>query len=339
MSEYIKKDALLKLVAQWIDSDKKVAGPTRIKPDLVNYKELKKVEDLLLDEYIHPVNSVKEFIFPRHEVLYGYKVEGKDVQLIDEPLPSQEQIVIAARPCDAAAFPLLDHVMNWDFKDEPYNKRRELTTIITLACRECDDHCFCTSVGLGPGSEKGSDAMLIDMGDGSYEVRCFSDKGKALFEGQTESVERQAPELAKVEGKFDVEYVQGFLNDNFEHPMWQEASLRCLGCGSCAYTCPTCHCFDIVDEGNVQCGERVRNWDTCQSCMFTLHASGHNPRPNQPSRQRQRLMHKFHIYPEKFGELLCTGCGNCTRNCPVGLGIINLIKSTQQAAEQPASEA
>ena len=40
----------------------------------------------------------------------------------------------------------------------------------------------------------------------------------------------------------------------------------------------------------------------------------------QAQRQRQRIYHKFHIYPEKFGAVLCTGCGNCTRNCPVGPG-------------------
>jgi ferredoxin len=45
----------------------------------------------------------------------------------------------------------------------------------------------------------------------------------------------------------------------------------------------------------------------------------------QPARQRQRILHKFAIYPEKFGEILCTGCGNCTRNCPVGLGVLSVV--------------
>jgi ferredoxin len=86
-----------------------------------------------------------------------------------------------------------------------------------------------------------------------------------------------------------------------------------------------CYCFDIVDEGNGREGVRARNWDACQFPMFTLHASGHNPRPTQGDRQRQRLYHKFFVYPEKFGEILCTGCGNCARNCPVGLGVLPSI--------------
>ena len=83
----------------------------------------------------------------------------------------------------------------------------------------------------------------------------------------------------------------------------------------------------MVDEGNASAGHRVRNWDACQFAMFTLHASGHNPRNVQSQRQRQRIHHKFQIYPEKFGEVLCTGCGNCTRNCPAGLGVLSVLKT------------
>ncbi|MEK7754775.1 MAG: 4Fe-4S dicluster domain-containing protein, partial [Acidobacteriota bacterium] len=101
----------------------------------------------------------------------------------------------------------------------------------------------------------------------------------------------------------------------------------CLGCGACAYTCPTCHCLDIADEGNPRGGARVKNWDSCQFSLFTAHASGHNPRESQPQRQRQRMFHKFRIYPEKFGEILCTGCGNCARNCPAGLGVLSVLQT------------
>jgi ferredoxin len=61
--------------------------------------------------------------------------------------------------------------------------------------------------------------------------------------------------------------------------------------------------------------------------MFTAHASGHNPRGDQACRQRQRIYHKFQTYPKKFGPLLCTGCGNCTRNCPAGLGVLPVLKT------------
>ncbi|MGL6195361.1 MAG: 4Fe-4S dicluster domain-containing protein, partial [Thermoguttaceae bacterium] len=55
--------------------------------------------------------------------------------------------------------------------------------------------------------------------------------------------------------------------------------------------------------------------------IFTHHASGHNPRSVQSQRQRNRIQHKFNIYPNKFGVVLCTGCGNCTRACSASLGV------------------
>ncbi len=91
--------------------------------------------------------------------------------------------MIAAKPCDAAALPILDHVFNWDFEDGFYTARRARTTVVTLACAAPDDACFCTSVGSGPADETGSDAMLFELGDGQFEVRAITEKGRALFAG------------------------------------------------------------------------------------------------------------------------------------------------------------
>ena len=235
------------------------------------------------------------------------------------------QVIIAARPCDAAALPILDPVFNWDFHDEFYNRRRAATTVITLACSGHDENCFCTSVGLDPGSDRGSDVILFELGDGQYEVRCVTEKGRGLFAGKTEKSERKGKTIAGPEKKFDPTAVRTFVTEHFEDPFWKEHALTCIGCGTCAFSCPTCHCFDIVDAGPAAGNVRMRTWDSCQFSTFTAHASGHNPRAVQPSRQRQRILHKFAIYPEKFGEILCTGCGNCTRNCPVGLGVLNVV--------------
>jgi len=78
---------------------------------------------------------------------------------------------------------------------------------------------------------------------------------------------------------FDTEKVKQWLDGHFEDDLWSGVALRCLGCASCIYQCPTCHCFDIVDEATWNCGQRVRNWDSCSFSQFTRHGSGHNPRP------------------------------------------------------------
>ena len=327
MSELLSGTAIRPWIERLLADGKRVAGPQRVHEDLVQYAWLASADQLALDGFVRPSNSIKEVVFPRHEQLYGYQFKGKRIELLPAELPTKEQIVIGARPCDAAALVALDGVFNWDSHDEFYNRRRELTTVVTLACGAYDAHCFCTSVGLGPGDVRGSDALLIAVDDENYEVRCLTDKGRRLFAGVTTESSAVGQVMEGPPVQFNLDKLGAFLAGGYDNPAWQAAAMRCLGCAACAYTCPTCHCFDIVDEGGPSGGTRVRNWDACQFNMFTAHASGHNPRGDQGQRQRQRIYHKFQIYPQKFGALLCTGCGNCTRNCPAGLGVLPILKT------------
>lgn len=327
MNEIITRHALFALVNAWITDGVQIAGPTRIDEDRIVYARMDDSDRLVLDGFVRPVNSIKEFVFPRHEKLYGYRFIGKNIELTDPELPAAQQVILGARPCDAAALPILDHVFNWDYVDGFYKHHRERTVVISIACERYDEHCFCTSVGLGPAHEKGSDVMLLELGDDVYEVRCLTERGKALFDGKTRSSDQQADAPTGPPRRMDLEAVNALLSGDFDDPRYQTLTMRCVGCGACAFTCPTCHCFDIVCEGNAAGGHYVKNWDTCQLSMFTHHASGHNPRTCQGHRQRQRIHHKFRMYPEKFGEVLCTGCGNCTRNCPVDLGVLSVLEA------------
>ncbi len=367
MSQVISRQALDRLIEQRLATDARVFGPCAVRggapaarrgspdpadrgshPDAEDlrsdqwlvqetghserclYQDVRSPADLRLDAAVRPSNSIKELVFPRHETLFAYQFHGKQIELIAQEPFVGEQIVVGCRPCDAAALPILDHVFHWDSADPFYDARRRQTTIVTLACRQHDAHCFCTSVNLGPDDPRGSDAMLFDLGDNSYEVRCWTDKGRALFAGQTTTSDATGQVPPGPEKRLDMDAVGRFLQDSFDSPAWQSLSRRCLGCGACAYTCPTCHCFDMVDEGNAAAGRRVRNWDACQFAQFTAHASGHNPRAVQAQRQRQRILHKFQVYPQKFGDLLCTGCGNCTRNCPVRLGVRPVLEGIER---------
>jgi ferredoxin len=334
MSEVLSVASLRLLVDQWIAGGRRVAGPHLVN-DRVLYGWLDSAGQLELDDGARPRNSIKEFLFPRHEKLYGYKVGRKSAELTEIVPPQTETIVVAARPCDAALGPILDHVFNWDYADATYNRRRELTTIVTLACRSWDADCFCTSVDSRPDDPRGSDVMLYALDDKTLEIRCLTDKGRRLFAGQGKPSDLKSPVANGPERRFDRDKIGTFLASGFDDPQWPDLARRCLGCGACAYTCPTCHCFDIVDEGAGGRGVRARNWDACQFGMFTLHAAGHNPRSQQAQRQRQRIYHKFSIYPEKFGPLLCTGCGNCTRNCPVGLGVRPVLSAISQKVQSP----
>ena len=115
------------------------------------------------------------------------------------------------------------------------------------------------------------------------------------------------------------------LLESFESEIWTQIAAGCLGCGACTYACPTCHCFDLTDEHKRGTGRRVRSWDTCALPLFTLHASGHNPRPTTDARLRQRILHKFAYGPETIDETLCVGCGRCVSVCPSGIDLRRIL--------------
>jgi ferredoxin len=126
----------------------------------------------------------------------------------------------------------------------------------------------------------------------------------------------------------DLDGINEKLEKNLLSSLWENLALPCVGCGICTYLCPTCHCFDISDEtGRGRSGIRLRTWDSCQYPQFTLHTSGHNPRPLRYQRMRQRIMHKFSYTVANTGRIFCVGCGRCIENCPVNLDIRIFLNS------------
>ena len=249
----------------------------------------------------------------------------------DDP---DDQILFGVRPCDAKGILFLDKIFGGDIKDPYYEMRREKTTIVSLGCTHPDKACFCSSFGGGPMSAEGADIFLADIGYG-YILNVLSEKGSRLIEGQglkdaapgeleqAEAAARQAE--AAMEKVLDVEGLKRGLDNLFDNPIWARISETCLGCGICTYVCPTCHCFDLCDEVVFGQGGRIRIWDSCQYPLFTLQASGFNPRPTQKHRFRQRIMHKFSYLQDANEMFGCVGCGRCVRECPVNLDIREVL--------------
>ena len=337
-NEFLSHASLSSLIAELVATGTRVIAPvqTEDSPDRLEYKPVCSLADAALAAG-QPRLSLKELFLPSTEVLLSYRQTKEGVEIREVPTQARPQVILGALPCDAAALEIVDKVMSWDSKDELWLGRREATTIVSILCPVEDSNCFCTAVGVGPDSVRGSDVFLTPV-EGGYLAEACTLKGQSLLEGRTadhadpeaiaEAEKAQSAARKKVQENAPA-IPAGFsawLTENFGHPVWNTMALRCHGCGACASVCPTCHCFDIVDEHeNATEGVRRRNWDSCQTAKFTLHSSGHNPRPSQSERFRQRIEHKFSVYPRRFGEMLCTGCGRCSRICPGGMNLVEIV--------------
>jgi ferredoxin len=304
-------------------SGRRVLGPKKV-GNRVDITELKSFAELAKDG--QSAASAKGTVFPKVERLMKYRFEGKAIALDDVEPNAAPTVLFGVRPCEARAFAALDVVFNWDYKDKFFNTRMANTTVVAMSCTAADESCFCTSVGSRPDDTQGSDILLSRLKTGGFLAEVMTDKGKALVALAKDTFQPLSgtPDLippATVAPAFDAKALEQKLAGKFDSPVWLEQSLRCLGCGACAFVCPTCVCFDIQDEADTKQGQRLRAWDSCGMRMFTLHASGHNPRDKQSQRWRQRIYHKFDYYPDRFKTLGCVGCGKCSRACPVDMNL------------------
>lgn len=327
----IRKISLEKLFSNLTGEGKTIYAP-QAKEKLVLFEKVKAFGEIA-DDYTVTNNSAKFVVFPRAEKLFSYKKTKENVEMTDAATGTFPDVVLwGTRPCDAAAFIPLTDTFNGDYPDVLYNNRREKVSVLSFSCHTCDSYCFCTSVNGGPGNTAGSDILFTKLPAGDYLAEVITEKGKTLVNENSslfepEHGESKEPNLAKVTTYFNQDEIQAKLKTIFENPVWDEKSRACLGCGSCAFVCPVCSCFDIQDEPHGSKGSRLRCWDSCGFGLFTRHTSGHNPRETQGARWRQRIMHKFLYMPGKSGITGCVGCGRCSRSCPVSNNILDTVTS------------
>jgi formate hydrogenlyase subunit 6/NADH:ubiquinone oxidoreductase subunit I len=312
-------------------------GDTLLAPGIAEYEIVRDVSKIDLDPEALPAKlSFKSYVFPKSEPVLYYRRSKNDVTLIDADVDGRKTVVLGAKPCDTGSIDIMKDLFNWDYRDEFFNLRAKHFFMIGMMCKAHDEYCFCTSVGCSPVSEKGSDIFLIPLSENEYALRIITEKGREFMEPYFRflsdgDAKRTAGALAAADYPpvaFDPKEVHEWLGRNFDSPKWDGIGEVCLSCAQCAFACPVCHCFDIVDEDySYSEGRRMKNWDGCQFGHFTLHASGHNPRDIQSKRYRQRINHKFRYYVDKFGKILCTGCGRCSRGCPVSIDIKEIVSN------------
>jgi ferredoxin len=234
--------------------------------------------------------------------------------------------IVDVAPCDLYALAYLDQA----YAEDPfYQYRRQRLLVVG---RECSPSTLC----LCPPHTAPPPFDLFFAGE---DVWCGSALGTKILQEFTGAPPTRGDE--PLPEKYWAAQAAPVPNDLAERfiqsaaaPLWAEVAGRCLSCGACSAVCPTCACYDVVDEVALS-GEitRQRVWDNCFFRDHGLVAGGHNFRPDRTARLRFRFEHKYLGFGEQRGIISCVGCGRCQQVCPVG---INLAKVLEQL---PALEA
>lgn len=330
----IDKKAMASFVTNMV-GDYRVVGPLARGTQFA-FGEVEDPADLRLD-YDTSILPPKKYLQPQEERMMTFTRTGKP--LAETVIEAPPTVILGVHTCDLHGLRVLDQAFGEGYPDAHYLERRKNTLLVGIECLEpCDEHSFCKSMGTLTISN-GYDLHLTDLGE-VYTVDVGSEAGAALLEGYSASrqaTEAEMQQLNKVLSakwprfpyklEFDVGELAPLMSRSYNSSVWDELAEICLACGQCTLVCPTCFCFNVYDEVelNLQDGERWRRWDSCQLDEFARVAGGENFREHQAARLRHRFMRKGRYLLEKFGELGCTGCGRCARSCLVDISPVNVF--------------
>jgi len=340
--KFIEKNELAKFVNE-LNTKYNIYAPVKV-DDIIDYRKITDASDIV-PKFFNSVVPPKKVLFPQKEILFKFRYVNNKIQLNDVSPEINNTILLFIRNCDAQGIKILENFFGQTpHKDKFFLERRKKCVIIGLACNKPRSTCFCTSVGGSPFGEEFFDIIFIDLTD-KFLIKGISEKGKKLLDSigwlrdasliDIQKID-ELSEKAKASIKFNINIneIKDILDNLYDDPLWSELGQVCIGCGTCAFLCPTCSCFDVIDERLTKTeGQRVRIWDTCQFSLFTLHGSGHNPRPTKKERTRQRIYHKFNYYPKNYDLIGCVGCGRCILYCPTNSDIRETLKEICKKSE------
>ena len=303
----------------------KVVAPVARGHNNFSFQEISSGKDIAL-KYIPTILPPKKYFLPIQETLTSY---NKRENALNAVLEYEKMVIFGVHTCDLAGIQCLNMVFADKPKDINYIIRKNKIAIIGLECNDyCDEYASCHVVGnhLPNG---GYDLFFTDLGD-VFIVHINTMLGDELVSKSAvfkpadarmlealESLREKKRSIFKDEVSVKHENLKSLFDSSFGSKVWEDLNKRCVACGNCTNVCPTCYCFDIIDEPNLDLntGVRYRRWDSCQNEPFAKVAGNENFRKERSARQRHRYMRKFKYPVDKYSRYFCTGCGRCSRTC------------------------
>lgn len=285
---------------------------------LLTYGEAKSFDEI--DFFKKTSFSAKSILLPVRETILSFKDKK-----IEEPHVELSLTAVFLRSCDIHALSVLDaHFLGEGYVDPYYKRRREKIKIFLIECPESFENCYCVSLRTNTTDNY---AVFMRKNEDGYEA-IIKDKEFAEYFPLTNAVIRE-PQFAQSNPSLRIpEEIEPSI---FKDEMWKEYSQRCIGCGRCTVSCPTCACFtfqDIIAEDGAS--QRKRIWSSCQAKKFSLLAGNHDFRIPTGDRMRYRVLHKIRDFRKRRGLNMCVGCGRCEDVCPEYIGMAKCVEKINE---------
>jgi len=298
------------------------------------FRRLDHWADARLD-YMRTVLPPKKYFLPPRETMFRYSERDGYVPCTDDL--DRKIVLFGLHACDISAINILDLVFAGKYPDPYFQTRRQNVAIIGIDCIP-DEHCFCRSM-RGDIVDHGFDLFFYDIGDhyltfvGTARGDDMVIAGQSLFQDVTradidEYKERSGKKRSAFRIDLEIRDLPEIFDMEYESTIWDALGERCLSCGSCSMVCPTCYCYDVVDQvalGSRE-GTRSRCWDSCLFSTHALVAGGENFRDSRADRIKFRFYHKQRGFVAEYGRPSCVGCGRCVVSCPIGIDIVEVLR-------------
>ena len=211
-------------------------------------------EDADVDlDTLKTVKSPKDAFFPQSEILYSCYQKANKTSIEPAALKDAPFAIFGVRPCDVRAFDVLDRVFLSEPADVYYAARREHGIVVSLACHEPEDSCFCKTFGIDA-AEPAADVAMWQVADG-YAWEAKTEKGQKLTELVKAYLTEQ--DLTK-EVEAEKEAIRTLIRRAMNLGYYEGVNLSLAYCDDCGHqelemdVCPVCgsHNLTKIDRMN-----------------------------------------------------------------------------------------
>lgn len=328
-------------------SQDQIVGPVKKGEDqhgvpLYDFDVVRHFNELCLN-YDQTIHSAKNYFLPYRENLCTFTIQENDWHKEVDYGVYTPLVLFGLHPCDINALNKLDKVLLGGRYPNPfYGEKRANMFIVGHSCTP-QPFCFCKSMGTDS-VLRGFDLFLTRMDD-CYFAEILSSRAFHLL-GQIDCHDPKSMEhrrfLELMEAKeslfvthVDTSDLTKILDLEFQAQVWQEWGEKCLSCGTCAQVCPTCYCYGVEEQVDMDFthARKEKMLYSCNLLDFASVAGGHNFRPQSHTRIKYRYYHKHRGFVEAFEESLCVGCDRCGQSCLAKITVPEVIASVRASKE------